>query len=133
MAAAHALATIAVKRGSGFVTEQVAVELVLAGLIDGASGEHVGDPGVVERVVIDDAREGTGAAVPARKARRHGHLPLVVSNLLHDVVERVIGEDEDIFLVHRNLLCVDVAVSQSTHPATERTRIGRSSDRTVTG
>src|SRR5664280_3578790 len=83
------------------IAQQVAVELVLADLRHRPAGQHFRHPGVVVRVVVDDLSQGHLAIrLTHAELRRHLHAPLVVADLLYDVVERSVGHDEHVLLGH---------------------------------
>ena len=96
------------------LAQEVAVELVLAGFLHRPPGEHVGDPGVVVGVVVDDLPQIRGVVpVGPQEIGRHQHLPLVLGDLVDHPVQRAVRQHEDVGLVHRWDLPSPAAASPS--------------------
>ena len=63
-------------------------------------------------MIADDLAKGPQVTVSAGEALRHLHVPVAVADLLHDTIERAIGKDEDVCLIHGGSSIWTAQVSQ---------------------
>ena len=87
------------------VSQEIAVELVRPRLLHGQSGQHVGHPGVVVGVVVDQRAQWRGLGpAPGGEGARQDHVPLVGRDLGDHAGQGPVGQHEGLGFGHRPLL-----------------------------